>query len=62
MTNGRGKSDSSVVPRKPPNEASGTAKEAVEGRGLAKGNSPEGNAFRTQCRATRKAPSSGYDR
>ncbi len=49
MTNGRGKSDSSVVPRKPPNEAS-TAKEAVEGRGLAKGNSLEGNAFRTQRR------------
>ncbi|HTP24175.1 MAG TPA: group II intron reverse transcriptase/maturase, partial [Anaeromyxobacteraceae bacterium] len=50
MTNGHGKSDSSVVPRKPPNEASGKAEEAVEGRGLAKGNSPDGNAFRTQRR------------
>ena len=50
MTNGPGKSDSSVVPRKPSNEASGKAEEAVEGRGLAKGNSPDGNAFRTQRR------------
>lgn len=50
MMNGRGKSDSSVVPRKPPNEAIGTAKEVVEGRELAKGNSSEGNAFRTQRR------------
>ena len=50
MMNGRGKSDSSVVPEKPPNKARATAAEAVEGRGLAKGNSPERNAFRTQSR------------
>ena len=50
MTNGRGKSDSSTVPTKPPNNAEGPAAEAVEGRGLAKGNSPERNAFRTQGR------------
>src|SRR5262249_45277571 len=41
MTNGRGKSDSSKVSTKPPNNAEGTAAEAVERRGLAKGNSPE---------------------
>jgi RNA-directed DNA polymerase len=51
MMNGRGKSDSSVVPMKPPNNAGPLpAAEVVEGRGLAKGNSPEGNAFRTQRR------------
>ena len=50
MTNGRGKSDNSKVPAKPLNNAEGTAAEAVEGRGLAKGNSPERNAFRTQGR------------
>jgi RNA-directed DNA polymerase len=51
MTHGRGKSDSSVVPEKPPNRAEGPAAEVVEGRGLAKGNSPERNAFRTPGRA-----------
>ncbi len=50
MTNGRGKSDRRVVPTKPPNKAEETATEVVEGRGLAKGNSPERNAFRTQSR------------
>ena len=50
MMNGRGKSDSSVVPEKPPNKAGEPAAEAVEGRGLAKGNSPERNALRTQGR------------
>lgn len=34
----RGKSDSPVVPAKPPNNAARAAAEAVEGRGLAKGN------------------------
>lgn len=39
MMHGDGKSDSFVVPTKPPNEAAPEeAKEAVEGRGLAKGN------------------------
>ncbi len=51
MMNGRGKSDRSVVPEKPPNNAGPVpAEEAVEGRDLAKGNSPESNAFRTQRR------------
>ena len=50
MTNGRGESDSSVVPEKPPNKAEGPAAEAVEGRGLAKGNLPEQNASRTLSR------------
>ena len=50
MTNGDGKSDSSVVPGKPPNKAGQPAAEVVEGRGLAKGNSPESNTLRTQRR------------
>ena len=47
---GRGKSDGSVVPGKPPNNAGQPAAEAVEGRGPAKGNSPERNVLRTQSR------------
>ncbi len=50
MTNGRGKSDSSVVPAKLPNKAEEPVAEVMEGRGLAKGNSPERNALRTQSR------------
>jgi hypothetical protein len=50
MVNGHGKSDSSAVPRKSPNQAEGPAREAREGRGRAKGNSPECNALRTQGR------------
>lgn len=50
MMNGRGKSDRSTVPGKPPNNAGQPAAEVVEGKGLAEGNSPEGNAFRTQRR------------
>jgi len=50
MMNVRGKSDSSIVPGKPPNKAGQPAAEAVEGRGLAKGNSPECNTLRTQGR------------
>ena len=50
MTNGDGKSDSSVVPEKPPNNAGQPAAEAVEGRGLAKGNPVESNTPRTQGR------------
>jgi len=50
MVNGRGKSDSPVVPGKPRNKAGQPAAEAVEGRGLAKGNSPKCNAPRTQSR------------
>jgi RNA-directed DNA polymerase len=50
MMNGRGKSDSPVIPAKSSNKAEGPTVEATEGRGLAKGNSPEPNAFRTQGR------------
>src|SRR5438093_2020403 len=51
MMNGRGKSDSSVLPQKPPNNVGQPAAEAVEGRGPAKGNPHERNALRTQSRA-----------
>lgn len=51
MTDGPGKSDSPVVPRKPPNEAGPPVEEAVEGRELAKGNLLERNASRTQGRS-----------
>jgi len=44
------KSDRSVVPKKHPNKVERSAAEGVEGRGLAKGNSREQNARRTQCR------------
>jgi group II intron reverse transcriptase/maturase len=50
MINGSGKSDSPKVPAKSPNKAEEPAAEATEGRGLAKGNSPERNALRTQSR------------
>lgn len=50
MMDDRGKSDRPVVPGKLPNKAEGKAAEAVEGRGLAKGNLPESNALRTQSR------------
>ncbi len=50
MMNTRGKSDGPVVPGKSPNKAEELAAEAMEGRGLAKGNSPERNALRTQSR------------
>jgi hypothetical protein len=43
MTNDVGKSDSFVVPGKPPNKAEHSAAEVVEGRGLAKGNPSESN-------------------
>ena len=48
---GRGKSDGPVVPEKSPNKAGRPAAEAVEGRGLAKGNPHERNALRTPSRA-----------
>jgi RNA-directed DNA polymerase len=50
MMHGHGKSDSSIVPEKPPNKAGPEAKEVVEGRGLAKGKTLERNRFRTQSR------------
>ena len=48
MMHGHGKSDSSIVPTKPPNEAEPEAKDVVEGRGLAKGKTPKRNMSRTQ--------------
>ena len=45
-----GKSDSSIVPGKLPNKACKKAAEAMEGRGLTKGNRPEQNITRTQRR------------
>jgi group II intron reverse transcriptase/maturase len=55
MTHGHGKSDSSIVPQKSPNKAGQPAAEGMEGRELAKGNSREQNAPRTQRRTS--APS-----
>ena len=55
MMNRRGKSDGSTVPMKLPNKAEGPAAEATEEKGLAKGNSLEHNALRTQSRES--APS-----
>jgi len=48
--NGFGKSDSPIVPTKQPNKVRALAAEAVEGRGLAKGNLIEQNVRRTQGR------------
>jgi len=50
MMNRRGKSDRPIVPANSPNKAEEPAAEAREGRGLAKGNSPECNTLRTQGR------------
>ena len=52
MMNDPGKSDSPIVPRKSPNNTDKAAAEGMEGRGLAKGNSREQNALRTQGRAS----------
>jgi len=50
MMHDRGKSDSSGVPTKPPNNAGAPAAEEVEGSGLVKGNSRDGHDARTQRR------------
>src|SRR6202051_2880261 len=50
MTNGSGKSDRPVVPEKSPNKTGQLVAEGMEGRGLAKGNLPQQNAFRTPSR------------
>ena len=50
MMDDRRQSHSPVVPKNPPNNARQRAAEVGEERGLAKGNSPERIAFRTQCR------------
>ena len=50
--NEHGKSDNSVLPKKSPNNGSKEPAEAVEGRGLAKGNLLGQNTHRTQHRAS----------
>jgi RNA-directed DNA polymerase len=50
MMHDSGKSDRPVVPAKPSNNAESSAAERVEERGLAKGNTDEQNAPRTQRR------------
>lgn len=50
MMHGDGKSDTPIVPEKPPNNAAEPAAEVVEGREVAKGNSDERNVLRTQSR------------
>ncbi len=52
--NGRGKSDSPVVPEKLSNKTPDREAERVEGRGLAEGNPNEARAFRTQGREDAK--------
>ena len=51
--NGRGKSDSPIVPRKLPNKGRSALRfaEEVEGRGLAEGNLFQQTKSRTQCRS-----------
>jgi RNA-directed DNA polymerase len=56
MMHGDGKSDTAVVPRKLPNNAAEPAAEAAEGRAVAKGNSDERNALRTQGREGALSP------
>ena|SRR5713101_524618 len=51
MVYGHGQSDSPVVPAKSLNKTGRPVAEGTEGRGLAKGNSPQRNALRTQGRA-----------
>ncbi len=58
MMNEHGKSDSPIVPKKLPNKAAEVA-EAMEGRGLAKGNLIQRNALRTQ---SRESVQSGLER
>ena len=59
--NGRGKSDSSVVPEKPSNNGGGALPlaERVEGKGLAEGNSGQRNGYWTQGQGS---PHSKLDR
>jgi RNA-directed DNA polymerase len=52
MTHDPRKSDRPIVPAKSPNNAGSPAAEAMEGRGLAKGNTDQQNAHRTQRRSS----------
>ena len=62
MMHGHGKSDSPIVPTKLPNKAACAAAEAVEGRGLAKGNSLERNMSGLRAGKACTARLSGYVR
>src|SRR5271169_276423 len=55
MMHGDGKSDTAIVPEKPPNNAGGPAAEEVEGRAVANGNSLESNGCRTQGRESARS-------
>ena len=60
---GRGKSDSPIVPGKSPNKAGQeAAAEAMEGRGLAKGNAVEADAHRTSAGYGRPVDSNACER
>jgi len=59
MMDGHRKSDSSIVPEKWPNNVRSRAAEAMEGRGLTKGNTLKQNVPRTQ---SRKSTSSALER
>src|SRR5436309_15927153 len=50
MMDDRRKSDTAVVPEKSRNADDGSTADAMEGRVVAKGNSPERNVLRTQSR------------
>jgi group II intron reverse transcriptase/maturase len=50
MMNEHGKSDKPIVPEKPSNKTDSSVAERVEGSGLAKGNTDQQNAHRTQGR------------
>ena len=52
MMDDRRKSDTAVVPEKSWNAADASTTDAMEGRAVAKGNSPERNVLRTQSRAS----------
>jgi group II intron reverse transcriptase/maturase len=56
MMDAHGKSDHSIVPTKPPNNAEAPAAEGVEGRERTKGNSPQRNTPRTQSRTGVPSP------
>ena len=62
MTNDPGKSDRFVVPVKSPNTAPERAVEVMEGRGRAKGNTPERNAPGRRAGSARPARLSVYGR
>ena len=51
MMNEHGKSDRPIVPEKPSNKTDSSVAERVEGSGLAKGNTDQQNAHRTQGRS-----------